>query len=77
MELIPPEPQVGFRLCLVLLMLGCNKFLLGRFGSWIDPLSGTTLLLIFLGQVTTRQDELMWILRFHSYFTEDCNEPYF
>ena len=77
MELIPPEPQVGFRLCLVLLMLGCNKFLLGRFGSWIDPLSGTTLLLIFLGQ-----DKMKWMDYIE--FPDDtvnlrqvCNQLYF
>ena len=47
MELIPPEPQVIFGSCK---KKGSSQLLNGRFGSLIDPLSGTTLLLTFPGE---------------------------
>ena len=46
MELIPPEPQVIFGSC----KKRSPQLLNGRFGSLIDPLSGTTLLLTFPGE---------------------------
>ena len=46
MELIPPEPQVIIGSC----KKGSSQLLNGRFGSLIDPLSGTTLLLTFPGR---------------------------
>ena len=69
MELIPPEPQVWFRQYMLVLgwisgpddaelnVFSCyNDLLNGRFGSSIAPLSGITLLLIFQGEESTRQD---------------------